>query len=205
MANIHETLDNMINIKKKVEERRKNVHIELEAQSNSSSSLSRNPGPGRTKNDIQVAYGLGFGRSTYPRKANEIIFPIQPVPCQSNLEVDRNRRNNLTYRICHGAASPVFGPKGLVWPRVTRPPPWPPPRRPPFIYIVAVTRLDGFSLDYTVFTVSPLESVCWTPIIRIQLIRSSRECCFSSFLLVFSLHLQELAFSARLIRGNTDL
>ena len=48
MPTIYETLVNMIKIKKKVEERTKNVQIELEAQSNSSSSLSWSPGPGHT-------------------------------------------------------------------------------------------------------------------------------------------------------------
>ena len=91
MSNKHMTLWNMMKINKKGEEGKKNVYTELEVPSNSSSSLSRSPVPGCTKNDVKVAYELDFVRSTYPRKAKEIRFPTQPVPCQSKLGVDSNR------------------------------------------------------------------------------------------------------------------
>ena len=58
------------------------------------------------------------------------------------LGVDGHRRNNMMTRICLDAAMPVFGPEGLVFPRVARPPPWPPPslsliytQQPPLGYL----------------------------------------------------------------------
>jgi hypothetical protein len=100
---------------------------QLELESNSISRPVRTAGVGCTKTDAQATYGLRFGRSTYRRKAKEISFPTQVVSCQNSLGVDANRQNKMTSRICQGAATPVFGPRGLVHPRVTRPPPWPPP------------------------------------------------------------------------------
>jgi hypothetical protein len=43
------------------------------------------------------------------------------------LGADDNRQNNMTSRICHKSATPIFGPKGLVHLRVAWPPPWPLP------------------------------------------------------------------------------
>jgi hypothetical protein len=43
------------------------------------------------------------------------------------LRDDGNRRNKMTSRICQKSVTPVSWPKGLVHPRVARPPPWPPP------------------------------------------------------------------------------
>ena len=105
--------------------------IEFKAQSTLKSDLFASPvrtaGAGLTKTDAQATYGLRFGRSIYRWKAKEISFPTQLIPYQNTLGVDGNRRNNMTTRICLDAATPVFGPEGLVLPRVARPPPWPPP------------------------------------------------------------------------------
>jgi hypothetical protein len=48
----------------------------VEAKSNSSSSLVQSPGAVHNKTDAQVAYGVGFGRSTYGWKHNFIELPM---------------------------------------------------------------------------------------------------------------------------------
>ena len=53
---------------------------EVEAQNNSSSSPSRSPGAAHTKNDVQVAYGVRFGRYLYGWKDNFMELPMEPVP-----------------------------------------------------------------------------------------------------------------------------
>ena len=53
---------------------------EMEAQSNPSSSPSRSPGAARTKNDVQVAYGVRFERSLYGWKDNFMELPMELVP-----------------------------------------------------------------------------------------------------------------------------
>ena len=135
--------------------------MEFEAQSKIESNLFtssvRTAGQGLTKTDAQAAYGLRFGCSTRRRKAKEISFPTQVVPCQNMLRVDRNHRNKMTSRICQGAAGPVFGPAAVVIPRVARPPPWPPPSPLLSIYSVPFIRLGGFCLDsFCHRTVSPI-------------------------------------------------
>jgi hypothetical protein len=42
------------------------------------------------------------------------------------LRANGNRRNKMTSRICQKSEMPVSWPKGLVHPRVARPPPSPP-------------------------------------------------------------------------------
>jgi hypothetical protein len=67
---------------KKVLESQGDVHEKVANQSNSE-LLSLSPtwslGPPRIQIDIQIAYDLHFGRSTYARKSKEIIFPLPPV------------------------------------------------------------------------------------------------------------------------------
>jgi hypothetical protein len=56
---------------KKVLESQGDMHAKVANQSNSelpSSSLTRSPGPPRIQIDVQIAYYLRFGRSTYARK-----------------------------------------------------------------------------------------------------------------------------------------
>jgi hypothetical protein len=69
------------------------VHEKLANHSNSellSSSPTRSTGPPHIQIDIQIAYDLRFGRSTYARKAKEITFPMAPVSCPTKIEVVRN-------------------------------------------------------------------------------------------------------------------
>src|SRR5579859_7174170 len=43
-----------------------------------------------------------------------MTFPMTPVSPQNSFGVNRKRRNNITSRICQGAAPPSFGPLGRV-------------------------------------------------------------------------------------------
>jgi hypothetical protein len=78
---------------KTVLESQGDVHEKVANQSNSelpSSSPTRSPGPPRIQIDVQSAYDLRFGRSTYARKAKEIKFPMELVSCQTKMGVVRN-------------------------------------------------------------------------------------------------------------------
>jgi hypothetical protein len=69
---------------KKVLENQGYVHEKVANQSNSellSLSPTRSPGPPRIQIDVQIAYDLCFGCSTYARKAKEINFPMAPFSC----------------------------------------------------------------------------------------------------------------------------
>jgi hypothetical protein len=78
-----------------------------------------------TKMDAHATYGTRFRHSRHCWKAKDIIFPTQLTPCQNNLRANQNRRNKMASRICQKSATPVFGPKGFLRPRVARPSPWP--------------------------------------------------------------------------------
>jgi hypothetical protein len=83
---------------KKVLESQGDVHEKVANQSNSelpSSSSTQSPGPPRIQIDVQIVYNLRFGRSTYARKAKEIKFPMEPVPCPTKIRVVRNHQNNI--------------------------------------------------------------------------------------------------------------
>jgi hypothetical protein len=61
------------------------VHKNVTNQSNlklPSSSPTRSPGPSCIQIDVQIAYDLRFGRSTYAQKTKEITFPMTPVSFQ---------------------------------------------------------------------------------------------------------------------------
>jgi hypothetical protein len=65
-------------IKKELESQG-DVHEKVPNQSNSelpSSSPTRSPGPPYIQIDVQIAYNLYFGCSTYARNAKEITFPM---------------------------------------------------------------------------------------------------------------------------------
>jgi hypothetical protein len=67
---------------KKVLESQGDVHQKVVNQSNSelpSSSPTPSPRSLRIQIDVQIAYNLCFGRSTYPRKAKEITFLMASV------------------------------------------------------------------------------------------------------------------------------
>jgi hypothetical protein len=82
----------------------------VEAQRNTSSSPPRSPEAARTKNNAQVAYGVRFARSLYGWKENFVELPMERVPHQNYIWVDRNRQNKWTFRICQGVAPLSFGP-----------------------------------------------------------------------------------------------
>jgi hypothetical protein len=76
-------------------ERQVDVHIKLEIQSNlefQSLTLSktRNPGPPRLQIDVQDAYEIGFGHSTYARKEDEIKILMESVTGPNKIEFVQN-------------------------------------------------------------------------------------------------------------------
>jgi hypothetical protein len=78
---------------KKVLESKGDMHEKVTKQSNSelpSSSPTRSTGPPHIQIDVQIAYHLCFGRSTYARKSKEITFLMAPVSYQTKIEVVRN-------------------------------------------------------------------------------------------------------------------
>jgi hypothetical protein len=86
---------------KKVLESQGDVHKKVANQSNSellSSSATRSPGPPRIQIDVQIAYDLYFGCSTYARKDKEIIFPMTPVSCTTKIGVVRNHQNSTNFQ-----------------------------------------------------------------------------------------------------------
>jgi hypothetical protein len=86
---------------KKVLESQGDVHEKVANQSNSelpSSSPTRSPGPPCIQIDVQIAYNLRFGRSTYARKDKEITFPMEPVSCPSKIGVVHNHQNNTDFQ-----------------------------------------------------------------------------------------------------------
>jgi hypothetical protein len=88
------------------------VRIKMEAQTGSTSFQFRTPGTARTKTDVQVAYGVGFGCSLYGWKDNFKKLPLELVSGPNSSGVDRNRLHKLTSRICSDGA-PLFWPDGL--------------------------------------------------------------------------------------------
>jgi hypothetical protein len=99
---------------RKVLESQGDVRVKVANQSNSelpSSSPTRSPGPPHIQIDIQIAYDLHFGRSTYARKDKEITFPRELVPYQSKIVVVRNYKNSTDFQNHFGAA-PLFWPDG---------------------------------------------------------------------------------------------
>jgi hypothetical protein len=75
---------------KKVLESQGDVHEKVANQSNSelpSLSPTQSPGPPRIQIDIQSAYDLRFGCSTYARKDKEITFPMELVSSPTKIGV----------------------------------------------------------------------------------------------------------------------
>jgi hypothetical protein len=81
----------------------------MEAQTGSTSFQFRTQGTTRTKTDVHVTYGVGFGCSLYGWKDNFKKLPMEPVSDPNSSVVDRNRLHKLTSRICSGAV-PLFWP-----------------------------------------------------------------------------------------------
>jgi hypothetical protein len=99
---------------KKVLESQVDVHEKVVNQSNSelpSLSPTRSPGPPRIQIDVQIAYDLHFGRSTYVQKAKKITFPLALVSCLIKSESSTIIKIVLISRTVFGAAPP-FWPDG---------------------------------------------------------------------------------------------
>jgi hypothetical protein len=85
---------------KKVLESQGDMHEKVANQSNSelpSLSPTWSLGPSRIQIDVQIAYDLHLGRSTYAQKAKEIPFPMTPVSCLTKIGVVRNHQNNTSF------------------------------------------------------------------------------------------------------------
>jgi hypothetical protein len=86
---------------KKVLESQGDVHEKVANQSNSempSSSPTWSPGPPCIQIDVQIAYDLYFGCSTYAGKAKEIKFPMTLDSCPTKIRVVRNHQNNTNFQ-----------------------------------------------------------------------------------------------------------
>jgi hypothetical protein len=82
---------------KKVLESQGDMHEKVVNQSNSellSLSPTQSPGPPRIQINVQIAYNIRFGRSTYARKDKEVTFPMVPVSCPTKIGVVRNHQNS---------------------------------------------------------------------------------------------------------------
>jgi hypothetical protein len=83
---------------KKVLESQGDVHEKVANQSNlelPSSSPTQSSVPPHIQFDVQIAYDLRFGRSTYARKAKEINFLMTPVSYPTKIGVIRNHQNSI--------------------------------------------------------------------------------------------------------------
>jgi hypothetical protein len=86
---------------KKVLESQGDVHEKVAKQSNSelpSSSPTQSPVPPRIQIDVQIAYDLCFGCSTYTQKDKEIIFTMAWVSCPTKIEVVHNQQNSTDFQ-----------------------------------------------------------------------------------------------------------
>jgi hypothetical protein len=74
----------------KVLESERDMHEKVANQSNTellSSSRTQSPGPPHIQIDVQIAYNLHFGRSTYAQKSKEITFSMDLVSCPTKIGV----------------------------------------------------------------------------------------------------------------------
>jgi hypothetical protein len=86
---------------KNVLESQGDVHEKVTNQSNSeltSSSPTQSPVPPHIQIDVQIAYDLRFGRSTYARKSKEIAFPMALFSCPTKIGVVRNHQNSTDFQ-----------------------------------------------------------------------------------------------------------
>jgi hypothetical protein len=85
---------------KKVLESQGDMHEKVVIQSNLellSLNPTRSPGQPCIQINVQIAYYLHFGHSTYAQKAKEIIFPMTPDSCLTKIGVVRNHQNNTDF------------------------------------------------------------------------------------------------------------
>jgi hypothetical protein len=86
---------------KKVVESQGDMHEKVVNQSNSelpSLSLTLSPVPPHIQIDVQIAYDLCFGHSTYARKAKEITFLMSLVSCPTKIGVIHNYQNSTDFQ-----------------------------------------------------------------------------------------------------------
>jgi hypothetical protein len=103
---------------KKVLESQGDMHAKVANQSSSelpSSSPTRSTGPPRIQIDVQIAYDLHFGRSTYERKAKEITFPMTLVPCPTKIGFIRNYKNSTDLQNCFWCCATILA-RWVVYP-----------------------------------------------------------------------------------------
>ena len=114
----------------------------------------------------------------------------------------------MATRICLDAATPVFGPEGLVLPRFARTPPWPPPS----LSLLCTQQLPlgylGFAEIHSIKNSCRRSSVCETPTCEIN--HSSAEslylsCVSFEFLLVFFVALAGISLLGEVNRVVTWL
>jgi hypothetical protein len=85
----------------KVLESQGDVHAKVVNQSNSelpSSSPTRSLGPPHIQIDVQIAYDLHFGRSTYAQKDKDVNFPMALVSCLTKIGVIQNYQNSTNFQ-----------------------------------------------------------------------------------------------------------
>jgi hypothetical protein len=92
----------------------KGVRVKMEVQTKSISSLFWSPGAVCIKLDTRVAYELHLWWSIYGWKDNFLRKPMEVVPLQNSIRINRNHQNKLMSEIYHNAASSSFGALGLV-------------------------------------------------------------------------------------------
>jgi hypothetical protein len=76
------------------------MHENVAYQSNSelpTPSPIRSSGPTHIQIDVQIAYDLRFGHSTYAQKAKGIRFPMTLVSCPTKIRVVRNYQNSTDF------------------------------------------------------------------------------------------------------------
>jgi hypothetical protein len=86
---------------KKVLESQGDMHEKVVNQSNYellSLSPTQSTGPPCIQIDVQIAYDLRFGHSTYAQKDKEITFPMALVSCPTKIIVIRNHQNNTNFQ-----------------------------------------------------------------------------------------------------------
>jgi hypothetical protein len=94
---------------KKVLESQGDVHVKVANQCSSelpSSSPTRHLGPLCIQIDVQIAYDLYFGCSTYAQKGKEVTFPVALVSCPKKSESSEIIKRVSISRTVFGAAPP---------------------------------------------------------------------------------------------------
>jgi hypothetical protein len=96
---------------KKVLQSQGDVHEKVANQYNSemlSLSRTQSPGPPHIQIDVQIAYDLCFGRSTYAQKAKYINIPMALVSYPTKIGVDHNHQNSTNFQNCFWCYATIF-------------------------------------------------------------------------------------------------